>query len=257
MGFWSQLFGKRKDQGVAPDREPLDLSAFRYDFHSHLVPGVDDGAPDLAASMEMIDALVSLGYQGAVTTPHVMADMYPNTPETLLPPFELLKQAVAKRHPHFSLALGAEYFLDASLLDTVQRDGTLLTPGGRLLFELAFSAPPDAGLLQGFIFEAQVKGLQPVLAHIERYPYWHQELHRFEALHEQGVWLQVNAASLAGAYGPEIQSAAETCIEKGWVQLLGTDAHGMRHIDALNAARVRPALHQLAGVHSNHLLFGE
>jgi protein-tyrosine phosphatase len=255
MGFWSRLLGKHDGQGRALDREPLDLSVFQYDFHSHLVPGVDDGAPDLAASMEMIDALVSLGYQGAVTTPHVMADTYPNTPDTLSAPFAELQQAVAERHPQFELALGAEYFLDAGLLDTIQQGGPLLTPGGRLLFELAFSAPPDPGLLQGFIFEAQVRGFQPVLAHIERYPYWHQELHRFQALHEQGVWLQVNAASLAGTYGPEIQGAAETCIDNGWVQLLGTDAHGLRHIDALAAARMRPALHQLAGVHSNHLLF--
>ena len=255
MGFWSRLLGKRDDQGHASDREPLDLSIFQYDFHSHLVPGVDDGAPDLHASLEMIDALVSLGYKGAVTTPHVMADMYPNTPDTLRLPFATLKQAVAERHPQFTLALGAEYFLDAGLLDTIQRGDPLLTPGGRLLFELAFSAPPDPGLLQGFIFEAQVKGLQPVLAHIERYPYWHKELYRFQALHEQGVWLQVNAASLDGAYGPETQRAAETCIDNGWVQLLGTDAHGMRHINALEAARVRPALHKLADVHSNHLLF--
>ena len=255
MGFWSRLFGKGADQASAADREPLDLSVFRYDFHSHLVPGVDDGAPELAASLEMIDALVSLGYQGAVTTPHVMADMYPNTPDTLRPPFEALQRAIAERHPHFKLALGAEYFLDASLLHTVQSGGELLTPGGRLLFELAFSAPPDAGLLQEFIFETQVKGLQPVLAHIERYPYWHRELHRFEALHEQGVWLQVNAASLAGAYGPEIQQAAESCIDRGWVSLLGTDAHGMRHIDALAAARVCSSLHKLAQHSCNARLF--
>ena len=202
MGFWSRLLGKRDDQGHASDREPLDLSIFQY-------------APDLHASLEMIDALVSLGYKGAVTTPHVMADMYPNTPDSLRLPFATLKQAVAERHPQFTLALGAEYFLDAGLLDTIQRGDPLLTPGGRLLFELAFSAPPDPGLLQGFIFEAQVKGLQPVLAHIERYPYWHKELYRFQALHEQGVWLQVNAASLAGAYGPETQRAAETCIDNG------------------------------------------
>lgn len=251
MGLWSQIFGSRKGKETAPDREALDLSAFAVDYHSHLVPGVDDGAPDLEASLEMIDALVSLGYRGAVTTPHVMAGMYPNTPETLRPPFESLQRAVAARHPHFKLALGAEYFLDASLLDAVQNDRELLTPGGRLLFELAFAAPPDAGLLQEFLFEVQVKGLKPVMAHIERYPYWHNALDQFEELFEQGVILQVNAASLAGAYGPEIQKAAETFIDKGWVRILGTDAHGIRHIDALHASRFRPAVHQLAEVAVN------
>ena len=60
-----------------------------------------------------------------------------------------------------------------------------------------------------------MRGFQPVMAHIGRYPYWHGELHHFEALADQGVWLQVNAASLAGAYGPEVQQAAETCIDAG------------------------------------------
>jgi len=63
--------------------------------------------------------------------------------------------------------------------------------------------------------------LKPVMAHIERYPYWHNNLDQFEELHEQGVVLQVNAASLAGAYGPEIQKAAEQFIDKGWVRILG------------------------------------
>lgn len=246
MGLWSRLFGG----GDKPSRdevlEPIDLAAFAVDFHSHLVPGVDDGAQTMAESLEMIDALVDLGYRGAVTTPHIMPGMYPNTPETLCPPFERLQAAVAARHPGFRMALGAEYFLDAGLLEQVRKGDGLLAPGGRILFELAFSEPPEAGLLQEFLFEVQMRGLHPVMAHIERYPYWHDELHRYEELFEQGVTLQVNAASLAGAYGPEIQQAAEHCIGQGWVRILGTDAHGMRHIDALAAVRTRRAVHRLA-----------
>ena len=254
MGWLSRLFGG-KEQAERQEREPIDLSVFGYDYHSHMVPGVDDGAPDLEASMEMIDALVSLGYRGAVTTPHIMAGMYPNSPETLRAPFEKLKAAVAERHPAFKLALGAEYFLDHTLLDAVQSDQELLAPGGRLLFELAFAAPPDTALLQEFLFEVQVKGLKPVMAHVERYAYWHNELERFEEWKEQGVILQVNAASLAGAYGPETQEAAVTCIEKGWVGILGTDAHGMRHIDALHASRTHAAVHALAETALNPKLF--
>jgi len=245
MGWLSRWFGG-KDKAQEAQREPIDLSVFRIDYHSHMVPGVDDGAQTLEESLEMIDALVSLGYQGAVTTPHVYPGMYPNTPETLRPPFERLQAAVAKRHPNFKLALGAEYFLDDSLLDAVKSDRELLTPGGRLLFELAFIEPPDSGLLQEFLFEVQMKGLTPVMAHIERYPYWHDALDRYGEWHEQGVTLQVNAASIAGAYGPEIQQAASQCIEKGWVSILGTDAHGMRHIDALHASRTHPAIHTLS-----------
>ena len=255
MGWFSRWWRPGADPATSADLEPLDLSAFRYDFHSHLVPGVDDGAPDLAASLEMIDGLVALGYQGAVTTPHIMSGTYPNDRSTLEPAFATLGSAVADRHPDFQLALGAEYFLDTSLLERVAGGEDVLAPGGRLLFELAFGAPPDEGLLKEFLFESQMRGLQPVMAHIERYPYWHGQLERFGDLHEQGVWLQVNAASIAGAYGPEIQRAAHVCIDRGWVSLLGTDAHGIRHIDALAAARVNPAIHRLSKTAQNPVLF--
>ena len=220
-----------------------------------MVPGVDDGAPDLASAIEMVDGLVSLGYEGAVTTPHVMVGTYPNDRSTLVPPFEALKDAVSERHPNFKLALGAEYFLDTGVLSDLRNGNNLLVPGGRLLFELAFGAPPEEGLLKEFVFEAKVRGFQPVLAHIERYSYWHEELHRFEQLADLGVWLQVNAASLTGAYGLEIQQAASTCIEKGWVHLLGTDAHGIRHIDALADSRVKASVHRLAETARNSRLF--
>lgn len=255
MSWFARWFRPGASPAISADLEPLDLSAFRYDFHSHLVPGVDDGAPDLAASLDMIDGLVALGYEGAVTTPHVMTGTYPNDRSTLEPAFHTLQSAVAERHPAFQLALGAEYFLDDSLVDRVREGQDLLAPGGRLLFELAFGAAPDSRLLKEFVFEAQMRGVQPVMAHIGRYPYWHGELHHFEALADQGVWLQVNAASLAGAYGPEVQQTAETCIQRGWVQLLGTDAHGMRHIDALSMASTRPALQTLALTAQNSALF--
>lgn len=255
MGWLSRWRQKKEERrGVQPDVDPLALDAFRFDYHSHLVPGVDDGAPTLEASLEMIDALVSLGYEGAITTPHVYPDLYPNTPDTLAPAFRTLAEAVAERHPGFQLELGAEYLLDPSLLDLIREGNQLLAPGGRLLFEWSFHDAPDPGLLKEVIFESQMMGLQPVLAHIERYPYAHDRLQDFGDLADQGVWLQVNAASLVGAYGPEVQLAAETCIERGWVHVLGSDAHGMRHIDALAACRVRPAVHRLAKTAQNRFL---
>ena len=149
MSWFARWFRPGASPATSADLEPLDLSAFRYDFHSHLVPGVDDGAPDLAASLEMIDGLVALGYEGAVTTPHVMAGTYPNDRSTLEPAFrrtpplrrprrrsnrrwrsgrDVHRQWVAFGRPWHpaQLALGAEYFLDDSLVDRVREGQDLL-----------------------------------------------------------------------------------------------------------------------------------
>ena len=121
MGWFSRWFRP----GAGPDnrgpRAVLDLSMPRFDFHSHLVPGWTTAPPTLPHPSTWSDGLVALGYEGAVTAPHVMAGTYPNDRSTLEPAFATLQSAVAERHPAFQLALGAEYFLDDALVEQIAR----------------------------------------------------------------------------------------------------------------------------------------
>jgi protein-tyrosine phosphatase len=215
--------------------EPLDFSPLVLDFHSHLVPGVDDGAPDMETALAMVDGLVSLGYRGAVTTPHIYPGVYPNSAAGLQLAFAPLLSAVTERHPGFALHLAAEYQIDDDFVRSVEAGEEILAHNKLVLVEVGFHAAPPDGLLEEAFFALQKRDFTPVLAHVERYPYWHRQLNVLSDLEARGVILQVNAASLAGAYGPEVQAAGTAALSAGIVGLVGSDAHGPRHISALES----------------------
>ena len=114
MGWWKRFRSGTKPPALpAFDGPEIALGeALAVDVHSHIVPGVDDGSANMEQSLELIERLVGLGYSGAVLTPHIHSDIYPNSKHTLQPAFDALRARVAERWPQFSLALAAEYFLD-------------------------------------------------------------------------------------------------------------------------------------------------
>ena len=121
MGWWQRLRSGRK-AALEPNFSGTELAigeALHIDVHSHIVPGVDDGSSTIEESLELIERLVNMGYRGAVVTPHIHSDIYPNNLLTLVPAFEQLQQAVAARWPEFALQLAAEYFLDEHFADCI------------------------------------------------------------------------------------------------------------------------------------------
>ena len=95
------------------------------------------------------------------------------------------------------------------------------------------------------IFEMQLSGFKPVLAHPERYGYWFNDFEKYEQLDAKGVLLQLNINSLTGHYGPEVKKIAERLIDNELISLLGSDCHHMGHIEGIDHARRLPYLHKL------------
>jgi len=220
---------------------PVQFGELTWDVHSHVVPGVDDGAVDLDAALTMVRSMSELGYQGMVLTPHVMSDLYPNTPENLQPAFDRLVDAVNNEGIPMQFKLAAEYLLETDFFQALDNDSLLTFPcrdvHGRtrslVLLEFGFHHAPNKDMVQEAIFQCQNQGHIPVLAHCERYPYCHKDDGLLTMWRDRGGWLSVNAASLVGAYGPETRNMAQRCMERGWVSFLCSDAHGLRHIHAL------------------------
>ncbi|MFD2886824.1 tyrosine-protein phosphatase [Chitinophaga cymbidii] len=202
------------------------MKAIGTDIHSHLVPGVDDGSPDIHTSLSFIEQLQELGIRKIVTTPHIMTELYPNSIQTLSAPFGQLKDAPLPVH------LAAEYYMDENFSGLME--APLLTLNGELvLVEISFISEPFQ--LHSWLFDIQTKGYRPVLAHPERYSYFHDRPEAYRDIRNRGVDLQVNLLSLTGYYGRQIQQAAWWLIDQQLVDFIGTDLHHQRHLRGIKA----------------------
>jgi len=238
MSFLSNIFKKQ------PKLPPIKLSVFGADFHSHLIPGIDDGAPDMEASINMIRRFKELGYKKIITTPHIMCDYYKNTPEIILKGLADVRNELVKQNINIEIEAAAEYNLDDGLGKLI-KDKNLLTFGDNyVLFELPFLNEPRN--LQETIFELQTSGYKPILAHPERYSYWHDNFEIYEELQVKGVLLQLNLLSLTGHYSPQVKKIAEKLVETNLIDGVGTDCHRIEHLITIESILDSKYIHQLA-----------
>ncbi len=201
------------------------------DMHAHFLPGIDDGAATMEDSLAMIAHLHQLGYTHLIATPHVYKEFYPNTSARIREALHSVKQAVKMLGTEIKIDAAAEYFLDDHF-DALLRDNDILTlPGNYVLVEMSFVAPYTH--FKQTLFEMQLKGYKPVLAHPERYPYLTKHFSELEDLVHGGCRLQVNILSLGGYYGKGPKAAAFKMLDKGMVSMLGTDAHHLQHLDLI------------------------
>lgn len=216
-------------------KEKIDFSVLGVDMHSHLIPGIDDGAKSIEDSIAFIHQLVNLGYQHIITTPHIMGEHYPNTREVILAGLEDVRAAVKKANIPVTIHAAAEYYMDEFFNDLLKKDEALLTlPNNHVLVELSTFSPPRN--LFDFLFRLNVKGYSPILAHPERYVYYMDEFEIFEKIKSKGCLLQVNLLSLTGQYGPVQKKLADKLFKAGLVDFLGTDLHHQRHCERLQKA---------------------
>jgi len=224
------FFRKKNDSNNTPI--PF-LAGIETDLHSHLVPGVDDGVQDVETAVQFIDALHELGIKKVITTPHIIIDRYPNSAETLSAPFHEVKEALKAKGSPVSYSHAAEYYMDEYFEDLMKSSRLLTLNGELVLVEISFmSAPPQ---LHQWLFELAAQGYRPILAHPERYNYYHQQTDEYMTFKQRGCYLQVNLLSLAGYYGKHIQKAAEWMIENQMVDFIGTDLHHEKHLQAIKA----------------------
>jgi tyrosine-protein phosphatase YwqE len=209
-------------------------------MHSHLIPAVDDGSPGVEESLTLIRGMLDLGYEKLITSPHVMQDMYPNTPSTIGMGLDEIKRSWAD----VPLQAAAEYFLDDHVLDIIQRDERLMTiKDNMVLMEFSFISPPLG--VKEMIFELQMKGYQPILAHPERYTYFHRQPREYEELKAAGCLFQSNILSFSGYYGGSVKDAAEYLVNHNLLDLLGSDLHHDRHLSSLRQLPFTPSLQKL------------
>lgn len=219
----------------------VDLSGLRTDMHSHLLPGIDDGSPDIEMSALLKKGLEEAGCMQFITTPHIMWDLYKNTGSSINEALQTLQ----KSGNHTNIRAAAEYFMDDHFDSLVEDDEPLLTIQDKMvLVEFSFvSAPMD---LKKKLFAMQIKGYQPVLAHPERYEYLVAKKPIFDELKSMGCFFQLNLLSLTGYYGKIANELANYLLSKNYIDFAGTDLHHLRHLQAIRQSRhVMPGLQRL------------
>ncbi len=202
---------------------------YATDVHCHILPGVDHGSQSIEQSLEMLRAEREMGITRVVLTSHVTAETFENTPDTLRPAFELLKQAVADTEDlcHMQLFLSAEYRMDEFWDKQYAMGNQIAMPGNYILMENSFHQ--ELLGLDDLLFDLRVRGYKPILAHPERYAYYAVRKQRMEQLHGMGIKFQVNLLSLAGYFGQHCRETALWLVKNGMVDMLGSDMHGLDH----------------------------
>jgi protein-tyrosine phosphatase len=201
-------------------------------MHSHILPGIDDGSPDVETSLALVRGLMDLGITRSIATPHVICDMYRNTPATIGEALGILQRALAKEQLDFTVTAAAEYMLDPYFFELLKSGEPLLTIKDKLvLTEFSWAFMPDNP--KQMSFEILTAGYTPILAHPERYAYYHENYNAYHLLQELGFVLQVNLLSVTGHYGPQVAKAAKYIIQNGLASYIGTDLHHERHMAAM------------------------
>lgn len=230
-----------------------DLNWLGVDIHSHLLPGIDDGAKDISESVSYIKRLHDLGFTKLICTPHIFTELYPNTPETIFPVLQSVKDALVSENIGVEIFAAAEYMIDDAF---VVKGEHLCLPGKHLLIEMSYlNETPN---IEQVIFDLQIKGYTIILAHPERYNFYHKNHERYRRLKDMGCLFQLNLLSVLGYYGKPVKFAAEYLFEKQLYNLAGTDLHHDKHLSVLEKAVLNGDLYNIIGKYEfrNKQLFG-
>lgn len=220
MGIFSFL-GKKQDVS--------GTLFYDTEVHCHILPGIDDGSPDVETSVALVSQLKGWGIRRIVTTSHVTESSFENTPETIRAAYDSLRKALDEKGIDMEIHLSAEYRMDENFLRQLKEGVLLPFPGNYLLIENSFFQP--FWEIRELVFDLQLKGYIPVLAHPERYMYYHSTPQIYKELHDQGCLFQVNLLSLSGYYYPEVKAMAWKLLEQGMVDMIGSDMHHMQHAE--------------------------
>lgn len=218
----------------------------KTDIHNHLLPGVDDGFRHSSDSLQAMEKMAGNGVKKFVFTPHMNPDVYPDMGEE---DFRKVYAGFVSRIPAewgVETALAAEYMCVNGFDRRVSEDsGSLLLHGqSSLLIEMSYYYRSDN--LENAVFELNMAGITPILAHPERYLYMADCLSDFERLKDMGCQFQLNLMSLTGSYGPVSMRILEFLLKKGWYNFAATDLHTTGQLDKILDTKIDRHVRKLA-----------
>lgn len=224
------------------------------DIHSHLLPGIDDGAKDMDTSIALLLKMASFGIKNFITTPHVLGSVYPNSSEVIKQKLGAVKKELEKREiKDISIQAAAEYMLDGEFSALLDQKDILVLKDNYILVEMSYFRAPIN--LYELLFEVQLKGYKPVLAHPERYNFYHTDFKSYYKLKQAGCLFQLNLLSLTDQYGKEVQKTSEKLLKENLYDFVGTDIHHRNHLELLPKIGTKKTLEKIKHLLNNNKKF--
>ena len=199
------------------------------DIHSHILPGIDDGAKDIEESILLIEKMKDLGFSKIIATPHTYPGLYDNTNDSIVNSFEKINHEIDN---DLNISYASEYIIDHYLIKKAEERSLLCIKDNLVLVEMSFISAPNE--LYEIIFQLRLNNYTPILAHPERYGYLFDDFGKFKKLENAGCYFQLNLLSTTGYYGKDILNFADKLLEKNLINFVGSDIHSIRHIDCFN-----------------------
>lgn len=224
------------------------------DIHSHLLPGIDDGAKDINDSLGLISKMHSYGIKNFITTPHVLGDVYPNSTETIKDKLKEVKKALLENGLNdVNINASAEYMMDEQFVERLNSNDIITLKDNFILVEMSyFNAPFN---LYDVLFEIQLKGYKPILAHPERYNFYHQDFQNYYKLKKAGCLFQLNCLSLTQQYGSNVKNTADKLLKEGLYDFIGTDTHHQNHLKLLTKIGTKKTYKKIEQIIGNNKKF--
>lgn len=229
MTFFTNLFLKKKKSTSVRSLTQLDF--LEVDMHNHLLPGIDDGSKSVQQSLGYIKELHNLGFKKFICTPHIMEGVHPNTKFSIEQAHRALSDGLKESGSEVEIVAAAEHMIDDGLHTLIQNNDLCLLPGGYVLIEMSYLSESKA--LFQTILNIQKLGYKPILAHPERYNYYHSNFDIYKQIKDAGCFLQLNLLSLSRYYGIDVKAIAMTLLKSGMYDFVGTDLHHDKHLQQL------------------------
>ncbi len=223
------------------------------DIHSHVLPGIDDGAKNIVKSVQLAQCLQDLGISQIITTPHISHYVWNNTSEIIESKLKETKSALIENNLQIPFKAAAEYFIDYWFENHFKEEKLLTLKDNYVLVEISYLSAP-MNLLKT-IFDIQVAGYIPVLAHPERYIFYHDHFSEYEKLKNAGCLFQLNLLSTVEYYGSKIAKTADELLKKGMYDFCGTDVHHRKHIASFDEKIKIGNIDHLKAVIANNQFF--
>ena len=220
------------------------------DIHSHILPGIDDGAKNIEESKRLIYKMKKIGFSKIIGTPHTYTGLFDNTNVSIKNSFNKLKQSKIE---DIEIDYASEYMIESSLIKKIENKNLLTLKNNYVLIEMSYISKPNK--LYDILFLLITNNYIPILAHPERYRFFFEDIKNFYELKNIGCLFQINLLSVIGYYGKDVKNYCNKLLKNNLIDFTGSDIHNIHHIECFEKKVLIDQIEKVKKANQNNIEF--